>query len=348
MVSGRVVIGIDPHKASWTAAAVDSTLRVLASIRVEVNRDGYRQLRRFARRFTHASWAIEGAAGLGAPLVARLAADDIAAVDVPAKLSARVRLLSHGHNRKTDQADAVSVAVAALTAQTLRNAEVDQTSAALRVLTDHREDLVRARTQAVNRLHVLLTHLTPAGLADRLTADAAAALLRTVRGRTPLSRAHRQVAVDLVAEIRRLDRRITAADKAIKDAVTASGSALTGLYGVGDIVAAIVLARAGTAGRFPSAAHFASFAGVAPIEVSSGDVVRHRLCRAGDRQLNRALHVMAITQIRGDTDGKAYYQRKRQAGKSHREALRCLKRRLADVVYRTLLNDDEAPSMATP
>ena len=97
MVSGRVVIGVDPHKASWTAAAVDSSLRVLASIRVEVNRDGYRQLRRFARRYPNACWAVEGAAGLGAPLVARLAGDDIPAVDVPAKLSARVRLLSPGH-----------------------------------------------------------------------------------------------------------------------------------------------------------------------------------------------------------------------------------------------------------
>ena len=109
-----------------------------------------------------------------------------------------------------------------------------------------------------------------------------------------------------------------------------------------------MLARAVTANRFPSAAHFASFAGLAPIEVSSGDVVRHRLSRAGDRQLNRALHVMAITQIRGNTDGKTYYQRKRQAGKSHREALRCLKRRLSDIVYRTLLHDAETLSAATP
>jgi transposase len=120
-------------------------------------------------------------------------------------------------------------------------------------------------------------------MTDKITATAAAALLRTVRPRDLLARAHRQVAVDLVVEIRRLDRRVTAADKAIKDALTASGSALTGLYGVGDIVAATVLARVGTASRFPSAAHFASFAGVAPVEVSSGDVVRHRLCRAGDR-----------------------------------------------------------------
>jgi transposase len=305
-------------------------------------------LRRFAHRYPNASWAIEGAGGLGAPLMARLASDDIPAVDVPAKLSARVRLLSSGHNRKNDQADAVSVAVAALTAQSLRSGEVDQASAALRALTEHRDDLVRTRNQIVNRLHVLLTLLTPAGAGADLTADAAAALLRTVRPRELLARTHRQVAVELVAEIRRLDRRIAAAGKTIADAVAQSGTTLTALYGVGDIVAAIVLAHTGDVHRFPSAAHFASFTGTAPIEVSSGDVVRHRLSRAGDRQLNRALHVIAMTQIRGDTAGRAYYQRKRQAGKSHREAIRCLKRRLANVVYRTLVRDAQALSPATP
>ncbi|WP_199235995.1 IS110 family transposase [Micromonospora sp. S4605] len=251
-MTGKVVIGVDPHKASWTAAAVDSSQRVLAAVRVEVNRDGYRQLRRFGSRFPHAVWAIEGAGGLGVPLVARLAADDVRAVDVPAELAARVRLLSTGHNRKTDQADAVSVAVAALTARTLHSVETDQTTAVLRALTEHREDLVRSRTQTVNRLHVLLAQPLPAGAAADLTADAAAALLRTVRPRQLLARTHRQIAVDLVPEIRRLDRRISAAGDAISSAVAASGCTLTQLYGVGDIAAAIVFARTGPVGRFAS------------------------------------------------------------------------------------------------
>ena len=113
------------------------------------------------------------------------------------------------------------------------------------------------------------------------------------------------------------------------------------VYGVGAVVAAKLLARTGPISRFRSADAFASYAGVAPIEVSSGDVVRHRLSRAGDRQLNYALHVIAITQIRRDTAGKTYYQAKRAAGKSHKEALRCLKRRLADVVYRIMIRDTE-------
>src|SRR4029453_7532325 len=145
---------------------------------VEVNRDGYRQLRAFARRFPAAEWAVEGAQGLGRPLVARLAADDLTAIDVPAKLAARVRLLSTGHRRKNDQADAASVAAAALTSTTLRTAEGDGTAGGLRGLTDPRDDLVHTRTQTVNRLHVLLADLLPGGAPRSLTADAAADLLR--------------------------------------------------------------------------------------------------------------------------------------------------------------------------
>ncbi|GAA1320030.1 hypothetical protein GCM10009610_47940 [Pseudonocardia xinjiangensis] len=114
--SGPVVIAVDPHKRSWTAVAVDGSLQPRTSLRVEANRDGYRQLRRFARGWSGSRWAIEGAGGLGAPLATRLLADGLAVLDVPAKLAARVRALSTGHGRKTDEADAVSVGVAAWTA----------------------------------------------------------------------------------------------------------------------------------------------------------------------------------------------------------------------------------------
>jgi transposase len=154
------------------------------------------------------------------------------------------------------------------------------------------------------------------------SACAAAGLLRGVRPSGLLGRTNRRLAVDLVGEVHRLDRRIAAVGEQISAAVEDSGTSLTRLFGVGDLVAAKILARVGQVDRFPTAAQFASYAGVAPIEVSSGDVVRHRLSRAGDRQLNYARHIIAITQIRGDTDGRAYYQRKRQEGKSHREALR--------------------------
>lgn len=337
--SQGVVIAVDPHKASWTAVVVTSDLAPAGTVRVEANRAGYLQLRRFAGRWPDARWAIEGAAGLGAPLAERLRADQITVLDVPAKLARRVRLLSTGHGRKSDPDDALSVGIAAWSAPALRSVEIDQAIAALRAVTEHRDDLVRARTQLINRLHVLLVKLIPSGVARGLTADSAAEALRRVRPRDTLGRTLRTLAVDLVAEMRRLDRRITDATQTLSDAVAASGSSLTELLGVGDVVAAKILARTGPITRFPSAAAFASFCGVAPIEVSSGDVVRHRLSRAGDRQLNYALHVMALAQIRYDGPGRSYYQRKRAAGKSHKEAMRCLKRRLSDIVYRTMIND---------
>ena len=162
-VPERVVIAVDPHKASWTAAAVGSALAPLATLRTPVSREGYRQLRRFAARWPDAVWAIEGATGLGSPLVAWLSGDGIVAVDVPAKLAARVRMLSTGHGRKNDDADAVSVGIAALSASGLRPAAVEDAIITLRALVEHRDDIVRIRTQTVNRLHVLLTGLLPVG-----------------------------------------------------------------------------------------------------------------------------------------------------------------------------------------
>lgn len=147
------------------------------------------------------------------------------------------------------------------------------------------------------------------------------------------------MAVDLISEVRQLDRRIKKAATDIEAAVATSGTTLTQLHGVGALTAGKILGRVGTITRFRSAAAFASYTGTAPIEVSSGDVVRHRLSRAGDRQLNYYLHVMALTQIRQNTRGRAYYLRKRSQGKGHKEAMRCLKRRLSDTVYRQLVCD---------
>jgi transposase len=200
----RVIIAIDPHKAPWTAAAVDSSLQPLATIRVPVNRQGYRSLRRFATRWPQAEWAIEGASGLGAPLAMQLSADGIAAVDVPAKLATRVRMLSAGHGRKNDAADAVSVAVAALTATGLRTVAIDEAITALRALVEHRDDVVKIRTQTVNRLHALLSQLLPGGAPRQLTADIAAQLRRTIRPRNPGPRTLRRLAAELRACLRRI------------------------------------------------------------------------------------------------------------------------------------------------
>lgn len=313
------MIGVDPHKTSWTAAAVNSSLQPVSTIRVPVSRTGYRTLRQFAAQWPSATWAIEGASGLGAPLNSWLAADQVATVDVPAKLAARVRMLATGHGRKTDEADATSVSIAALTAVGLRSAGIDEAIAVLRALIEHRDDVIKTRTQTVNRLHVLLTRLLPGGAPRHLDADTAARLLRSIRPRETGPRTLRQLAVELVAEVRHLDRRITTADTKIAEAVKQSGTTLTDLVGVASQTAGKILARVGDIHRFRSAAAFASYTGTAPIEVSSGDVVRHRLSRAGDRQLNCCLHTMAITQVRLDGPGRTYYQRKRADGKSHKK-----------------------------
>ncbi|WP_155764535.1 IS110 family transposase, partial [Mycobacterium intracellulare] len=178
----RVVIAVDPHKSSWTAAAVDAFARPLATIRVPVSRDGYRSLRRFASTWHGSLWAIEGASGIGAPLTIRLSEDGVEVTDVPAKLAARVRTLSTGHGQKNDNADAISVGIAALNASRLTTARVNGAVTALRAIAEHRDDLVKSRTQTLNRLHVVLTQLIPGGKRD-LTADRAAAALRSVRPR---------------------------------------------------------------------------------------------------------------------------------------------------------------------
>jgi transposase len=146
------------------------------------------------------------------------------------------------------------------------------------------------------------------------------------------------MAAELLADLVAADRRLKASEKRLREAVTATGSQLMGLYGLGPAGSARLLADIGDISRFPRA-RFASWNGTAPIDASSGQQVRHRLSRAGNRRINRVLHIMAIVQIRHDTEGRAYYRRKLAASKTPMEALRCLKRRLSDVVYRQLAAD---------
>jgi transposase len=191
----------------------------------------------------------------------------------------------------------------------------------------------------LNRLHRLLVDLVPAGAARNLTANRAAALLRQVTATGTPAIVRHQLAGDLVADVRDLDRRITAVEERITAAVKQSKSSLVELFGVGPVLAAKVLGEVGDIRRFPSKHHFAAHTGTAPLEASSGQVIRHRLSRAGDRKLNHALHLIAIVQVRHPTTGQAYYRRKRAEGKAPKEALRCLKQRLSDAVYRSLLAD---------
>lgn len=332
------VIAIDPHKGSWVAVVVDAKHQVLAEASVATNRDGYRELKRVARSWPGSTWAIEGVNGLGRPLAERLRQDGIDVIDVSAKQTSRVRQLATGHGRKTDRVDAFSVAVVALSREHPHHQWDDQ-SQNLRLLTDFRTDLIKRRTQVVNRLHVLLMDLVAGGAPRSLTANRAAELIRRVRPRSGLAATRRSLAASLIREIRHLDGQIKAVDAKISDAVAESQTSLLEINGIGPVLAARIIGRVGPCTRFPTAGHFASYCGTAPLDVSSGDSVRHRLSRSGDRQLNHALHLVALSQIRHNHQGRAYYERKRASGKSHREAMRCLKRRLATVVFKALTHD---------
>jgi transposase len=145
-------------------------------------------------------------------------------------------------------------------------------------------------------------------------------------------------------DIRTLERKIASLNERIEAEVEASGTTLTKIFGIGPILAAKIIGTVGSVARFPTKAHFASYCGTAPVETSSGEVVRHRLSLAGNRHLNTALHMVAVCQARSDVRGRAYYHKKMAEGKSRKEALRCLKRRISDAVFKSLMADQQEPS----
>jgi transposase len=339
--SADVVIGVDPHKRSHTAAVVIGQ-RVVDQLRVPATRTGFQQLQRWASRWPERRWAIENAYGLGRSLSQTLLNVGETVLDVPPSLSRRVRLLSGRSGRKTDVADAISTARAAVGPGVRLLSQADSVYEALRLLSDRRQDLVARRTQCFNRLHVLLADLLPGQVRRGISSDDAAALLRQVRAPSSANVVRRELARDVLAEVRLVERSISELEQQLEAAIAATGTSLLKLNGVGTVIAATLLGHIGDIRRFPTAGHFAAYCGVAPLEASSGDVVRHRLSRLGDRQLNAALYVMAITQAGSHPLGRAYYQRKLAEGHSKAEAIRCLKRRLADVVYRCLRRDADA------
>jgi transposase len=244
-----------------------------------------------------------------------------------------------GQGRKTDPVDAHSVAVVALRTPGLRQVGIDDTTVALRLLVDRRDQLGRARTEVVSRLHHLLLELVPGGAKKFLSAQQARALLNTVRPRDVVGKTRRWLASELIHELVTIDKKIKIANQELTELVASTGSRLQHLHGIGPSSAARLLGDIGDIGRLTSRAHFASWNGTAPLDASSGDQNRHRLSRAGNRRINRALHIMAVVQLRNDTEGRRYYRRKLAAGKTSMEAMRALKRQLSDVVYRQMVTD---------
>jgi transposase len=337
-----VIIGVDPHKRTHMASAVDpATNKAVDVLQVDASLAGYRQLLRWAARFGQRRWAVENARGLGRHLAQWLVARGESVVDVPSTATARIRELSRGGRRKNDTIDASAAASVAAVQGEANPVVAEDLSTVLALLDERRGNLTTQRTRLVNQLHALLRDLVPGGAKTDLSATAASTLLTSVRPVGPVEAARKQLARDLVAEIRDADRRIKALTTQIADTVAQHGSRLTTVDGVGPVIAARLLGRTRHASRFATASAFANYAGVAPIEVASADRSRHRLPRGGDRQLNLALHIVALTQVRmRASKGRAYYDTKIAAGKTHNEAMRCLKRRMADHIWRLMLADE--------
>jgi len=229
----NIVIGVDPHKLSVTIEVLDHYEQVLASGRFATDQVSYVAMRKHVAAWPERTWAVEGSNGAGRGLAQRLLADGEHVVDVPVKLAARVRMLDTGHGRKTDAHDAHSVAVAAVRGKKLRVLAHDPELEALRMLTDHRQELVRRRVQTVNRMQRLLAELTPGKAKKDITALQAKAILASVRPRDVVGKTRRRLAAEQLAELVAVEKKIKLLSKELKTMVQASGSTLTELPGVG-------------------------------------------------------------------------------------------------------------------
>lgn len=334
-----VTIGVDSHKRSLAAAALDELGRVVGAREFPNDAEGHERLLMWATaQKKDRVIGIEGCGSYGAGLARHLldAGEDV--YEVPAFLSYREgkRNPSRG---KSDPADAVAIARVAARGEGLCSPRRTEVFVELKLLSDHRDQLVRARTQLINRTHkdLVVSHPGYEARIRKLNAkkDQVAA--------TALLRGDRSVRADLIgeriAEIRRLTKKIADLEKLIAGKVKASGTSLTTLHGIGSVVAAKVLGEVGDPARVRSKGGFAMLTGTAPLEASSGATKRHRLNRGGNRQLNYALHMMARSRLRHDADTRAYVARRQMEGKSDKEAMRSLKRHLSNVVFRQLMVD---------
>jgi transposase len=336
----NVMIGIDPHKASHTAVAIDGGEDQLSSVKVRATHRQVDQLIDWAEPFEKRTWAIESAGGMGYLLAQQLVARGEDVLDVPATLASRIRVLATDRSNKNDPNDAHSIAIAALRAPRLRSVEPANHVEVLRLLAKRNRDLGSQRQRVVCRLHSLLSELAPGGIAKELYVSDAEALMATLNPETPAQQMRFDLVLELLDDVRRLDAQTKESHRRIKAAVKASGTSLTELYGVGPIHAATLIGYSGDVTRFANRDAYASYNGTAPIEWSSGGRVVHRVSRRGNRKLNHAIHMAGVTQLRNPgTPGRIYFERKVSEGKTKKEALRSLKRHISNAVYRQLVLD---------
>jgi transposase len=338
-----VVLGADLHKRSHTVVVIDTTGRKLAEKTVAATDEGHLALRRWAAQWPDRIWGLEDCRHLSRRLDAELVRAGESVVRVPPKLMAGARQSSREPG-KSDPIDALAVARAVLREPDLPIATLDGPDRPVRLLIDHREDLVGERTRHEQRLRWFLVELAVAEPAPRSLGRTITqvALETALAGRAePVARFAR----DLLARIVELSTTIRALEREIEILVRTLASTLLALPGCGPLTAAKIVGEAAGISRFRSKEAFARHNGTAPVPVWSGNTVRHRLNRGGNRQLNVALHRIAITQVRLGGLGKAYLDHRMAAGDTRTEALRALRRRISDEVFRRLRADEAAGSI---
>ena len=344
-----VMIGVDPHKGSHTAVAADEGEQSLAELRVRSGHKQVERLLKWAERFAERTWAVENATGLGYLLAQQLVGAGERVLDVQPKLAARVRLLGSESTNKNDPHDALSVAIAALRAPTPKVVGVEDHAAVMKLFARRHRNLSSARTQVACRLHAVLCDLVAGGVPDEIYAEKAALLLAEVEPESAVAAARVELAHELLDDLRRVDHQLAGSKKRLAQVVAASGTTVIDIFGVGPFVAATVVGVTGDIARFPTRDRFAAFNGTAPIEVSSGGRKVWRLSRRGNRTMNHAIHMAAVTQVRWrHSPGRGYYDRKITEGKTPKEALRALKRRISDALWVAMVADARRKAASTP
>jgi transposase len=339
-----VVVGADVHKRTHTFVAVDEVGRELGHKTFPATTPGHQDAVRWAREQfgSELRWAIEDCRHLSARLERDLLTSGESVVRVPPKMMAEQRRVARTRG-KSDPIDALAVARAAQREPDLPVASHDETSRELKLLVDRRDDLVKHRTATINRLLWHVHELDPGLAPPKASLDRAVRQQALTDALAGLSGIVAELAREELADVIELTARINQLQRRIAGLVEHAAPTLLAMPGVGVLTAAKLVGETAGVTRFKSEAAFARHAGIAPIPVWSGNTAgRVRLTRSGNRQLNAAIHRIAVTQIRLDGLGKTYYEKKKAEGMSTPEALRCLKRRLARIVFNHLTTDQAA------
>ena len=343
-----LVIGIDSHKDTLVGCLIDAAGRPLEHRSIANTALGHRELVNWAQGASVGRVAIEGSGGYGRAAALALGEAGAEVVDVPPQMTAAARR-SQRTAAKSDPLDALLVARIGARDSDLPPPRPGGTLEELRWLAGYRRELVKSRTAHINRLHADLTQIRCGYHRTGAALTSAKGLQRVARLLAGDSAAPARVARGRLRQIRELNRQIADLTAEISELVSANGTTLTKIRGIGTIGAADILTEVGDPARFATKARFAMANGTAPLQASSGRTVRHRLNRGGNRQLNRAIHTAALTQIaQPNSEGRRLYQQHLDRGKTKREAISALKRRISDRIWTHLQTDlrNTSPTLA--